>query len=90
MFAYLGNGNNKITSTSLNSLAGENSKLTINTFKPIEETEGANTETTNFEAKTGKWVSSEIQDDTTKETGIIKDEIAKMLNESKYGPYTTH
>lgn len=88
VFAYLGNGNNKIIPTTLNSLAGGTSSLTINTFQPIEE--GINTDIIDFEGKTGKWVSSEIQDQETKETGIIKDEMAKILNESKFGPYMEH
>lgn len=90
VFSYLATGNKKIESTLLNSNGGESSTLNINTYKEITSDElalGVNTDTTNFEDKSGKWVSCEINEKTGN-TGIIDDIEASLLNTSKYGPYT--
>lgn len=91
-FSYLGTGNSKIVDIVLDSKKGDNSStLNINTYTQIttdEISKGVSTDTTNFNEKSGKWVSCEI-DEKNGKTGIINDVEANLLNTSKYGPYTT-
>lgn len=87
-FAYQGSGNNKIVETTLNSTQGTTSTLTLNTFRALQTASGqadngVSTDTTNFNNRTGKWVSAEGN-------SINTDVDAKKLNASKYGPYMTY
>ena len=81
-FAYLGTGTNKIISTTINSVAGSSSTLTINTYKALQSSDAAGVGSTNFDGKTGKWVSAEG-------TSLTTEVDAKILSNSKYGPYSS-